>query len=102
MINNIENILQKHIFLLVQTIFQHPLVVDIILTVVLANAALVTITLLLDAINHHNVHLVDNVQIAIEVDITLFQKSIQTIKTNVVLTSLNDPLHLFNLLLHKI
>ena len=81
MINDIENLLREHIIFLAHTIIQHPLVEHIIFTLVLANAPLVIITHLLDAINPIlNVLLRNHVLIATEVDLILIQKTTQKLK----------------------
>ena len=97
----IENLFYEHIIVLAHTTTQHPLVAQNKLTRILTNAPLVVKTPLLNALNYH-ILLQNHVMIAIEVDLTLFQKTTQTTYTNPLLTSLNDPLHLFTTPLHRI
>ena len=81
MINIIEDLLQKHNILLAQTFFQHPLVAHQTLTLVLTKAPLVIITPLPDALNNHIVLLLNQVLIAIEINLTVIQYSTQTTNT---------------------
>ena len=97
MTNNLKNPLQDHFILLAPYIIQHSLVAHISLTLVLGNVLLVTTTHHLDAINHHIVLLLNHVMTATAVALTLIQNHFQIIKTNPLLTSLNNPRHLFTI-----
>ena len=95
---NITKTPHVQITLLALLFFQPHLVININLTLVLANAPLAKTIPLLDAINHHTALLLNPVPIAIEVDLTLSQRFIQIPNINLLSIFLNNQFPIFIIL----
>ena len=93
---NITKTPHVQITLLALLFFQPHLVININLTLVLANAPLAKTIPLLDAINHHTALLLNPVPIAIEVDLTLSQRFIQIPKINLPINLSQQPVPNFH------